>query len=70
MDIMMPLMDGLTAARYLQSLNPQVKIVIASGLVSSERAAQIAELGIQAFLAKPYTAQALLETIKQVLLGS
>jgi PAS domain S-box-containing protein len=67
MDIMMPLMDGLTAARHIQALNSQVKIVVTSGMVSSERAAQIAELGIQAFLAKPYTAQELLATIEQLL---
>ncbi len=67
MDVMMPNMDGITAARQLQQLNPRVKLIFTSGLLSSERVAQIAELGFSEFLAKPYTAQELLAKLQQVL---
>jgi two-component system, cell cycle sensor histidine kinase and response regulator CckA len=70
MDLMMPNMDGITAARQLQQLNPRVKLIFTSGLLSSDRVAQIAELGATSFLAKPYSPQELLDTLQQVLLGS
>jgi two-component system, cell cycle sensor histidine kinase and response regulator CckA len=69
MDVMMPNMDGITAARRLQQINPQVKLIFASGLLPSDRVAQIAELGVSAFLSKPYTAQELLDKLQEVLLG-
>ena len=33
LDMMMPSMDGATTIRTLQKMNPQVKIIAASGLV-------------------------------------
>jgi CheY-like chemotaxis protein len=69
MDVMMPNMDGITAARQLQQIDPQVKLIFTSGLLSIERVEQIAELGVSAFLAKPYTAQELLAKLQQVLVG-
>ena len=66
-DMMMPLMDGLTAVRELKRLNSDVKTIVSSGLVSSERAAQFADIGVRSFLAKPYTATELLDTLQQVL---
>ncbi len=65
-DLMMPVMDGTTTIRALRKLNPQVKIVAASGLVPSN---QLPVLGseIQAFLPKPYTAKELLDCIQEVL---
>jgi PAS domain S-box-containing protein len=64
MDIMMPGMDGLTAIRAMQRLNPKVKVIAASGLSSNSQLAERAN--VKAFLAKPYTAQELLDTLQQV----
>ena len=64
-DMMMPSMDGATAIRTLRKINPQVKVVATSGIVTSHQLA--GELGVQAFLAKPYTAQELLKTLHSVL---
>jgi PAS domain S-box-containing protein len=69
MDIMMPVMDGLTAARGLKRLNSHVKTIVSSGVVSSERLAQFADIGVRAFLVKPYTATELLDTLQQVLMA-
>lgn len=66
-DMMMPLMDGANTIRALQKINPQIKIVGSSGLVSSIPAPDIGLTGAQAFLPKPYTAQALLQTIHHLL---
>jgi two-component system, cell cycle sensor histidine kinase and response regulator CckA len=67
MDMMMPAMDGPTTIRTLQKIQPQVKIVAVSGLVSNEKLAQVRRLGVQTFLYKPYTTKELLKTIDNVL---
>ncbi|MBE9211573.1 response regulator [Plectonema cf. radiosum LEGE 06105] len=65
-DIIMPAMDGLTTIRTLQKINPQVKIIAVSGLVSNDKVNAITDMGIKAFLSKPYTAKQLLQTIGEV----
>jgi CheY-like chemotaxis protein len=68
-DMMMPLMDGATTIRTLQKINPDIKIIAVSGIVSNAQLPQFASAGIQAFLSKPYTALDLLKTIDEVLSG-
>jgi PAS domain S-box-containing protein len=66
-DLMMPGMDGSTTILTLQRMNPQVQIIAMSGLMSNWTTAQKRSLGIQYFLPKPFTAQALLSTLREVL---
>ncbi len=68
-DMMMPIMDGLTLIRVLQRINPAVRIIAASGLHANGRVAKAAEAGVRHFLEKPYTADALLRTLHQVIHG-
>ncbi|MEC4813678.1 MAG: response regulator [Scytonema sp. PMC 1069.18] len=68
-DMVMPSMDGLTTIRTLQKINPSVKIIAVSGLVSSEKVNTITSMGVKAFLSKPYTAKQLLRTIGAVKSG-
>ncbi len=67
MDSMMPLMDGLTACQTLRAINPQVKIIATSGLTSNSLFTEGESIGVQAFLAKPYLIEELLDTLQQVL---
>ncbi|ACK68901.1 PAS/PAC sensor hybrid histidine kinase [Gloeothece citriformis PCC 7424] len=67
MDMIMPSMDGITAIRTLQKINPQVKIIATSGLSSIEESADIFDDNVKAFLHKPYTSQDLLTTLYKVL---
>jgi PAS domain S-box-containing protein len=67
MDMMMPSMDGLTAIRTLQKLNPEIKAIAMSGLTSNNQLAEVAGIGVKAFLSKPYTAQELLQTLQRIL---
>jgi PAS domain S-box-containing protein len=67
MDIMMPSMDGLTALRTLHKLNPHMKAIATSGLTSNSVLVEDSGIGVKAFLAKPYTAQELLETLQRIL---
>jgi PAS domain S-box-containing protein len=68
-DMMMPFMDGPATIRALQKMNPQVKIIAASGLAANDKAAEAASVGVQMFLPKPYTAEKLLKALAEVLHG-
>ncbi|MBW4557696.1 MAG: response regulator [Trichormus sp. ATA11-4-KO1] len=65
-DMVMPSMDGMTTIRTLQKINPSVKIIAVSGLVTSDKVNAAYDIGIKAFLSKPYTANQLLQTISTV----
>ena len=66
-DMIMPTMDGATTIRTLQKINPQIKVIATSGLVTSPQAVTAVDADIQAFLVKPYTAKELIKIVNQVL---
>ena len=66
-DMMMPVMDGPAVIRVLRKLNPKLPIIAASGLSTDAHTATATSLGVKHFLSKPYTAEALLKVLKQVL---
>lgn len=66
-DMVMPFMDGPATIRALQRMNPEVRIIAASGLGTGQRAGEGALEGVSVFLNKPYTAEKLLKTLAQVL---
>jgi PAS domain S-box-containing protein len=67
-DIMMPEMNGVELIRIIQSINPNQRIIASSGLMHGSVAAQLAEAKIAAKLAKPYTADELLNAVHQAFL--
>ncbi|TBR61243.1 hybrid sensor histidine kinase/response regulator [Westiellopsis prolifica IICB1] len=64
-DMMMPSMDGITASRTLQKIDPLVKIIAISGLAANDKL--IKNPAVKAFIAKPYTTKELLQTLHSVL---
>jgi PAS domain S-box-containing protein len=66
-DLLMPAMDGATTIRTLQKLNSEVKVIATSGLAANDLSLTALDNSIKAFLVKPYTAQELLRTIRQLL---
>jgi two-component system, cell cycle sensor histidine kinase and response regulator CckA len=66
MDMMMPYMDGPAAIRALQKLDPQVKIIAASGLMAGNITDALGT-SVKAFLPKPYTAEKLLKILAETL---
>jgi PAS domain S-box-containing protein len=66
-DMMMPKMDGRATIRALQELDPQVRIIAASGLTAHSQAGPQPGNGVRAVLAKPFTAEKLVETVHQVM---
>jgi PAS domain S-box-containing protein len=67
MDLMMPAMGGLTAIHTIQQIDPHIKIVATSGLGTETQVERLTDMGVKAFLAKPYTAKELLDTLQKVL---
>ena len=66
-DMVMPVMDGAATIHALKRINPRIKIVGASGLNVNGGRTKASEAGIKHFLVKPYTARALLKTIRAIL---
>ena len=66
-DMMMPVMDGPATIQVLLRLNPELPIIAASGLSADGRVTQAASLGVKHFLSKPYSADALLQVLRQIL---
>jgi PAS domain S-box-containing protein len=65
-DIMMPVMDGTAAIIALKRINPDVKIIAASGLTTQRQLTTPSSSNVLAFLPKPYTAEKMLKTLAQV----
>ncbi len=63
LDMMMPSLDSVTVIRTLSRLNPDVQIIAMSGLSTNESIAKMTKEGVQAFLAKPFTAAELLQPL-------
>lgn len=68
-DMMMPVMDGTATARYLFEHHPEIAVVAASGLNANGGVARVRKLGVLHFIAKPFTADALLRTLREALDG-
>jgi CheY-like chemotaxis protein len=66
-DMMMPVMDGVATIRALSRMNPDVKIIAASGLATKGAEAEAAGAGVKNFLPKPYTASSLLVALRDLL---
>jgi PAS domain S-box-containing protein len=68
-DMMMPGIDGIATIRALKAIDPNVRVIAATGLMTEERMLKASEAGAVAFLRKPFSAEVLLRTIRQVLTG-
>ncbi len=66
LDLMMPSLDSATIIRTLQRIDPQVQIITMSGLATNELLANNISQNVKAFLAKPFTAQELLQTLHKL----
>jgi CheY-like chemotaxis protein len=68
--IMDPGIDGLETYRRILDLHPGQRAVIASGFSDEQRVNAAREMGIAAYLRKPYTLDKMAGAIKEALAGS
>ena len=66
-DFNMPSMSGPDTIAALKKINPDVRIIVATGAHSAHGATSAGELGVQALLKKPFDVFALLDTLQKVL---
>lgn len=66
-DMMMPVMDGPALIAALRRINPKARIIAASGLNANGNVARAASAGVKHFLSKPYSADAMIILLKQLL---
>jgi CheY-like chemotaxis protein len=66
LDIMMPVMDGWSVLEQLQQLPQEARprVVVVSARASLRDRAKAAELGADAFVAKPFSVDELLEVVR------
>jgi PAS domain S-box-containing protein len=68
-DMAMPIMDGPATIVALKAINPGIKIVTTSGLASQGGLAKAMGAGVRKFIPKPYTAEAMLLALHEMLNG-
>ncbi|MEX2336666.1 MAG: response regulator transcription factor [Fulvivirga sp.] len=69
MDIMMKGMTGIEAARWIKEQHSNIKIILVSGEVNQHFIALSAKVGVDGYLPKDTTREALVEAIKKVNAG-
>ncbi len=66
-DMMMPVMDGAATAAYFAEHHPHVAIIAASGLHANGGVTRASNSGVRHFVAKPFTTDTLLRTVRLAL---
>lgn len=70
LDLSMPDSDGLKVIRDIQRIDQKIKILVYSSKEERVFAPEVASLGANGFLAKHHAQQAILVTIRSILLGN
>ncbi len=67
LDMIMPVMDGLSTLRRIRERFPETKVLVASGYTAPDRLAALEVLGVQGFLPKPFPLEKLNRAVRDVL---
>ena len=67
LDLLMPDMGGKHCLEALRKLDPNVRVLIASGAMNSATEAELKKIGAGGFIAKPFDTPQLLEKIRQII---
>jgi DNA-binding response OmpR family regulator len=66
-DVKMPKHDGIYLMQKVKEKWPDVPIIVMSGYPTTDTITDGAKMGAEAFIAKPFTPDELLESIRQVI---
>jgi len=67
LDLIMPKMNGVTTYENLRKIKDDVKVIISSGIGDLEKKKELHNLGISAFLEKPYSLKSMSDNIDRIL---
>ena len=65
LDLSMPEMDGIETLKHLLEINPDLQVILLTGLASLEKGIEAVKVGAMDFLEKPAEIQKLMEKIQQ-----
>lgn len=68
LDMVMPIRNGLEAARAIKELHPEVKILGCSTLDTPELIQQATAAGFDGYLVKPFTREQIIDTVNKLLI--
>jgi DNA-binding NtrC family response regulator len=66
-DLMLPDRSGMDVLREIARRRPEVPVVVITGYATSDHAARAAEAGAADFMAKPFEAKELVDTVRRAL---
>jgi two-component system cell cycle sensor histidine kinase/response regulator CckA len=67
LDMQMPIMNGENAYFELKKINPDVKVLVATGYTENSRVKSLLSQGLDGYIRKPYTLNQLSEKIVQII---
>ena len=67
LDLLMPGMSGKQCLEAFRKMDPNVRVLIASGALNSEIEADLKEIGAKGLIVKPFDTSQLLEKIRKII---
>lgn len=67
MDMQMPIMDGESACYALKKINPEVMVILASGISESSLVQSLLDQGFDGFIRKPFNFRVLSENVEKII---
>ena len=69
LDMMMPQIDGVETLKRIRAARSDQKVVILSGFSEGDKIGEVRQLGVLAFLKKPFESATMVKTLRDVLDG-
>ena len=63
----LPKLGGWEALQKMKEINPDIKVILASGYLDPELKADMLKSGAKDFIQKPYVAQDILKRVRSIL---
>ncbi len=67
LDMVMPKMDGRECFKRLKEINPDIKVIVASGFMNTSSVSEMRQAGVQGFIQKPYRRAELSRLISELI---
>ena len=67
LDLLMPEMNGTACFENLKEVDPDVKVIIATGIGEFEKKKELEEKGIKGYLGKPYRLENIAQKLMDIL---
>ena len=67
MDLQMPILDGESACYALKKINPDVLVILATGIADNSLVQSLLDQGFDGFIPKPFTIKELSENVEKII---